>query len=107
MQELGCICIVLEAVSFAVGLLVSDEVDIPVIGVGAGLNVDGQALVLQDMLGLITYFKPKFVRTYLHCAKLFSKAINQFIADVNQLTFPQKKNNINNNQNTFYIFYNI
>lgn len=91
MQDLGCICVVLEAVSFTVGKMVSDAVDIPVIGVGAGLNVDGQALVLQDMLGLITDFKPKFVRTYLNGAELFTTAINQFVNDVNTLNFPSEK----------------
>ncbi|MFN5911813.1 MAG: 3-methyl-2-oxobutanoate hydroxymethyltransferase [Bacteroidota bacterium] len=91
MEALGCIAIVLEAVPFTVGEMVSEAVQIPVVGVGAGLNVDGQALVLQDMLGLITDFKPKFVRRYLNGAELFTSAINEFVDDVHQLKFPAEQ----------------
>jgi len=58
------------------------------VGVGAGLDVDGQALVLPDMLGFSTDFKPKFVRTYMDGAKLIRDAVNQFAADVHAEAFP-------------------
>jgi 3-methyl-2-oxobutanoate hydroxymethyltransferase len=88
LEQLGCISIVLEAVPQHVGAMVRDAVAIPVVGVGAGLDVDGQALVLPDMLGFSTDFKPKFVRTYLDGANLIKNAVNQFAADVHTGKFP-------------------
>ena len=88
LEQLGCISIVLEAVPQHVGAIVRDAVAIPVVGVGAGLDVDGQALVLPDMLGFSTDFKPKFVRTYLDGANLIKNAVNQFAADVHSGKFP-------------------
>jgi 3-methyl-2-oxobutanoate hydroxymethyltransferase len=88
LEQLGCISIVLEAVPKHVGAMVRDAVAIPVVGVGAGLDVDGQALVLPDMLGFSTDFKPKFVRTYLDGANLIKNAVNQFAADVHSGKFP-------------------
>ncbi len=88
LDQLGCIAIVLEAVPQHVGAAVSKAVSIPVVGVGAGLDVDGQALVLPDMLGFSTDFKPKFVRTYMDGAKLIKDAVNQFAADVHAEAFP-------------------
>jgi len=91
LEELGCISIVLEAVPEHVGAAVRDAVAIPVVGVGAGLEVDGQALVLQDMLGLTVDFKPKFVRTYMYGADLIKDAVNQFAEDVHAEAFPSAK----------------
>ncbi len=88
LEKLGCISVVLEAVPKHVGRSVRDAVSIPVVGVGAGLDVDGQALVLQDMLGFSTDFKPKFVRTYLNGADLIKDAVNQFTEDVLSGAFP-------------------
>ena len=88
LEQLGCISIVLEAVPQHVGAMVRAAVAIPVVGVGAGLDVDGQALVLPDMLGFSTDFKPKFVRTYLDGANLIKNAVNQFAADVHSGKFP-------------------
>ena len=90
LEELGCIAIVLEAVPRHVGAAVRDAVAIPVVGVGAGLDVDGQALVLPDMLGFCTDFKPRFVRTYLNGAELITKAVNQFAADIHSGAFPSE-----------------
>ncbi|MBP9151863.1 MAG: 3-methyl-2-oxobutanoate hydroxymethyltransferase [Flavobacteriales bacterium] len=91
LEALGCIAIVLEAVPQHVGAAVRDAVAIPVVGVGAGIEVDGQALVLQDMLGFSTDFKPKFVRTYMYGADLIKDAVNQFAADVHAEAFPGAK----------------
>jgi 3-methyl-2-oxobutanoate hydroxymethyltransferase len=88
LQDLGCFAIVLEAVPSNVGHSVTNSVEIPVIGVGAGINCDGQALVLHDMLGFSTDFKPKFVRTYLFGAELIKNAVNAFAEDVHNETFP-------------------
>ncbi len=90
LQELGCFSVVLEAVPPHVGAAVRDVIDIPVIGVGAGPHVDGQALVLQDMLGMCVDFKPKFVRTYMYGADLMREAVNQFVQDVAEQAFPSQ-----------------
>ncbi|BDD06003.1 3-methyl-2-oxobutanoate hydroxymethyltransferase [Aureibacter tunicatorum] len=87
-EKLGCFSIVIEAVPPQVAQRVTSQVLIPTIGVGAGKDVDGQALVLQDMLGLSTDFKPKFVRKYLDGAGLFVNALNQFVNDVHHEEFP-------------------
>jgi 3-methyl-2-oxobutanoate hydroxymethyltransferase len=91
LESLGCIAVVLEAVPQHVGASVRDAVSIPVVGVGAGLEVDGQALVLQDMLGFSTDFKPKFVRTYMNGADLIKDAVNKFASDVHSGAFPSKE----------------
>ena len=91
LEKLGCIAIVLEAVPRHVGAAVRDAVSIPVVGVGAGLDVDGQALVLPAMLGFSTAFKPTFVRTYINGAELINDAVNQFAADVHAEAFPSEK----------------
>lgn len=88
LESLGCFAIVLEAVPPEVGAAASSATTIPVIGVGAGPHVDGQGLVLQDLLGLSIDFKPKFVRTYLDGAKLIQSAVDDFVADVAQGHFP-------------------
>lgn len=91
LQELGCFSVVLEAVPSHVGAAVRDAIEIPVIGVGAGLECDGQALVLHDMLGFCTDFKPKFVRTYMYGAELIKEAVNAFASDVRTEQFPAEK----------------
>jgi 3-methyl-2-oxobutanoate hydroxymethyltransferase len=63
---------------------------IPTIGIGAGPNCDGQVLVLQDMLGLSTMVKPRFVREYLDGGRLVREAVNQFCSDVEEGSFPSE-----------------
>lgn len=87
-ERLGAVAIVLEAVPAARAGAVRDAVQIPVIGVGAGPDCDGQALVLHDLLGVVVDFKPKFVRTYLDGASLITDAVNRFVADVRTASFP-------------------
>lgn len=87
-EELGAFAVLLEAVPKHLGSRVRAAVEIPVIGIGAGIDCDGQALVLQDMLGLLTGFKPKFVRRYLDGANLFTDAINHFVDDVQNKEYP-------------------
>jgi 3-methyl-2-oxobutanoate hydroxymethyltransferase len=91
MQDLGCFCVVVEAVPPRVGHALSKALEVPVIGVGAGVEVDGQAMVLHDMLGMITDFKPKFVRQYLNGAELIRNAVNAFVADVHELKYPNEQ----------------
>ncbi len=91
LEALGCISLVLEAVPADVGFSVSKAVEIPVVGVGAGVNVDGQGIVLQDMLGFTVDFKPKFVRHYLKGAEIFRNAIDRFVDDVHEKAFPSQQ----------------
>lgn len=86
--QLGCFSLVLECVPSELAETIAKELPIPVIGIGAGANVDGQVLVLQDMLGMNTDFKPKFVRTYSNLSELCVNSFNQFHKDVLSMSFP-------------------
>ena len=70
---------------------VSQTVKIPIIGIGAGVNVDGQVLVLNDMLGMNKEFSPRFLRRYLNLDNEISKAIKNFTTDVKNQDFPNNK----------------
>ena len=91
LEESGCFAIVLEAVPSKLAKRVSDALTIPVIGIGAGAGVDGQVLVLQDLLGLNTQFTPKFVRKFLDGAALIREALNKYHEEVMKKTFPLEK----------------
>jgi 3-methyl-2-oxobutanoate hydroxymethyltransferase len=86
--EAGCFAMVLECVPSAVGKQVAAAVDIPVIGIGAGADTDGQVLVLQDLLGADPSFKPRFVRRYRDLHGDIQDAVNRFHADVHGRAFP-------------------
>ncbi|MEE1166625.1 MAG: 3-methyl-2-oxobutanoate hydroxymethyltransferase [Treponema sp.] len=86
-EELGCFCVLLECIPASLAEKISKAVNVPVIGIGAGVNVDGQVLVLQDMLGM-SGFKPRFVRQYLNGAELIKGALNQYAQDVHDASFP-------------------
>lgn len=88
LEELGCFSLVLECVPVALAQEITENSQIPVIGIGAGPSVDGQVLVLQDLLGMNIYFKPKFLRQYLDGHQTLSKCLNDFNSDVKTLTFP-------------------
>ena len=88
LQERGCFALVLECVPQQLGQRVTDSLDIPVIGIGAGPNTDGQVLVLQDMLGMDLGFKPKFLRHYLQGQEVLGDALQRFHADVVNGEFP-------------------
>lgn len=67
---------------------VAKEVSIPVIGIGAGSDVDGQIIVIQDMLGMNKGFKPKFLRVYADMFEAMGNAVGQYVSDVKDVTFP-------------------
>ena len=90
-NELGCFALVLEKVPAKLASIVSDELTIPVIGIGAGNKVDGQVLVLHDMLGMTKEFNPRFLRRYLNMHDQMCKAITQYSNDVKNLDFPNDK----------------
>ncbi|MCB9000232.1 MAG: 3-methyl-2-oxobutanoate hydroxymethyltransferase [Bacteroidales bacterium] len=91
LEEAGCFALVLEKIPASLGKRVAEERKIPVIGIGAGRHVDGQVLVLHDMLGITQEFSPRFLRRYhnLH-AEMFG-AIQNYINDVRSLDFPNEK----------------
>jgi len=88
LQDLGCFSIVLEKIPAALAERVSQSLAIPTIGIGAGNGTDGQVLVLQDMLGMNTGFRPKFLRLYANLADTIDGAIKNYIADVKSQAFP-------------------
>lgn len=88
LEELGCFALVLEKIPARLATQVAAKLSIPVIGIGAGAEVDGQVLVLQDLLGLNIDFKPKFVRRYANLNEVMTNALQQYIADVKSKDFP-------------------
>ncbi len=88
LEEIGCFALVLEKIPAALAAKVAAEVSVPVIGIGAGSGVDGQVLVLQDMLGITKGFSPKFLRRYADLGTIVNKAIGAYIDDVKNVAFP-------------------
>jgi 3-methyl-2-oxobutanoate hydroxymethyltransferase len=90
LQEAGCFAIVLEKIPATLAKEVSESLHIPTIGIGAGGDCDGQVLVMHDMLGINTEFKPRFLRQYLNLHELVTKGVKQYIKDVKSKDFPNK-----------------
>jgi len=88
LERAGCFALVLEAIPRDVATRVTSALAIPTIGIGAGPHVDGQVLVLQDLLGLTTAFKPKFVRTWMDGSTLIRDALQGYHDDVVNGAFP-------------------
>ena len=88
LQEVGCYGIVLEKIPAELARKVSEELTIPMIGIGAGPYVDGQVLVMQDMLGLNKGFSPRFLRQYANLFDSVTEATRQYIKDVKLSDFP-------------------
>ncbi len=88
LQELGCFSVVLECVPSSLARTVSEKLEVPTIGIGAGPDTDGQILVWQDVLGMSTTFNPKFVRRYLDGQKLIAQALDNYVHDVKTKSFP-------------------
>jgi 3-methyl-2-oxobutanoate hydroxymethyltransferase len=88
LEESGCFALVLEKIPAALAKEVSESLQIPTIGIGAGPHCDGQVLVMHDMLGINTEFKPRFLRQYLDMHQQITGAIQQYISDVRANNFP-------------------
>lgn len=88
LEEVGCFGIVLEKIPAALAEKVAKEVSIPIIGIGAGGGVDGQVLVMHDMLGINQGFSPRFLRRYANLAEVMTDAVQNYIADVKSGDFP-------------------
>jgi 3-methyl-2-oxobutanoate hydroxymethyltransferase len=91
LQECGCFGIVLEKIPAELAKKVSSLLTIPVIGIGAGPDVDGQVLVMQDMLGITHEFKPRFLRRYADLNTIVSGAVQQYVSDVKAKEFPNQE----------------
>jgi 3-methyl-2-oxobutanoate hydroxymethyltransferase len=91
LEEAGCFGIVLEKIPAALGAKVTEELKIPIIGIGAGKYVDGQVLVLHDMLGITQEFSPRFLRRYHNLYDEIKGAVNNYIQDVKAVNFPNEK----------------
>ena len=88
LEKAGCFAIVLEKIPAQLAKEVSESIDIPTIGIGAGKHCDGQVLVMHDMLGINTEFKPRFLRQYLNLHEQVTGAVKKYIGDVKGLKFP-------------------
>jgi|TARA_Y200000002_G_scaffold343307_1_gene315711 3-methyl-2-oxobutanoate hydroxymethyltransferase len=91
LERLGCFAIVLEKIPAKLAKIVADELQIPVIGIGAGSGVDGQVLVLHDMLGMTHEFNPRFLRRYMSLFESMTNAIGQYISDIKSSEFPNNE----------------
>ncbi|GAL67908.1 3-methyl-2-oxobutanoate hydroxymethyltransferase [Jejuia pallidilutea] len=90
LEKLGCFAIVLEKIPAKLAKQVAKSVSIPIIGIGAGPDVDGQVLVLHDMIGMTHEFNPRFLRRYLNLYEDMSNAISQYVDDVKTQDFPNE-----------------
>ena len=90
LEELGCFAMVIEKVPAELAARVAREVSIPVIGIGAGGGVDGQVLVMHDMLGINQGFSPRFLRRYADVASIMTDAVGNYIQDVKSGDFPNE-----------------
>jgi 3-methyl-2-oxobutanoate hydroxymethyltransferase len=90
LEEAGCFALVLEKIPATLAKEVTQSLHIPTIGIGAGGHCDGQVLVMHDMLGINTEFKPRFLRKYLDIHEQATKAVQQYIRDVKSNDFPNE-----------------
>ncbi len=88
LEKIGCFAIVLEKIPAQLAKQVAESVSIPIIGIGAGKDVDGQVLVLHDMLGMTHEFNPRFLRRYMSLYEDMTSAISQYVDDVKSVDFP-------------------
>lgn len=91
LEKAGCFAIVLEKIPAKLAKEVAESVSIPVIGIGAGDGVDGQVLVLHDMIGMTHEFNPRFLRRYMNLYEDMTNAIGQYVKDVKTQDFPNEK----------------
>lgn len=90
LQDSGCFALVLEKIPAKLAAQVASMLTIPVIGIGAGPDVDGQVLVMQDMLGITTEFKPRFLRRYADLNSVITDAVNNYVGDIKSRKFPSQ-----------------
>ncbi len=94
LEEAGCFSLVLESVPARLAESISQRLRIPTIGIGAGVNCDGQVLVTHDLLGLFDRFTPKFVKKYTNVNAVMKEAFKEYLEDVQNKTFPAIEHSI-------------
>ena len=90
-EEAGAFLLVLECVPAKLAKLVTESINIPTIGIGAGAGCDGQVLVIYDMLGMFSDFKPKFVKHFANAGDVIREAVKTYIAEIDDGTFPSEE----------------
>lgn len=97
-EKAGAFSIVLEGIPGKVAQIITDSISIPTIGIGAGKECDGQILVYQDMLGMFSDFVPKFVKQYANLGAVIKEAVNSYITEVENKSFPKEKHTFTINE---------
>ncbi|MBJ04653.1 MAG: 3-methyl-2-oxobutanoate hydroxymethyltransferase [Flavobacteriales bacterium] len=95
LEKAGCFAIVLEKIPAKLAEEIAKLVKIPIIGIGAGSGVDGQVLVMHDMLGINRDFNPRFLRRYSNLAEIINESVSKYINDVKNKSFPNKNEEYN------------
>jgi len=91
LEELGCFAVLLEKIPAPLATKTANQLKIPVIGIGAGGGVDGQVLVMHDMLGINQDFSPRFLRRYANLYEIITDAVQSYVKDVKKSDFPNEK----------------
>ena len=99
LEEAGVFALVLECIPDELGAIISEEVRIPTIGIGAGVYCDGQVLVTHDLLGMFDKFVPSFVKSYCSLAPSIKKAVNEYVTEVRNSSFPDKEHSFSGESN--------
>jgi 3-methyl-2-oxobutanoate hydroxymethyltransferase len=105
LQDAGCFSIVLEAMPEPVATYITEQLDIPTIGIGAGPNCSGQVLVQQDMLGMFDKFVPKFCKLYANLNDQVTSAISEYVKEVKSVSFPQKQHTYEMDERELKLFH--
>ena len=90
-EKAGAFAVLLEAVSPEVGKIIAEKCQVPVLGIGGGIYVDGQLLIVSDMLGMFQAFTPKFVKKYTNLSEIIEKVFGDYIEEIRTEKFPQEK----------------
>jgi 3-methyl-2-oxobutanoate hydroxymethyltransferase len=98
LEDAGVFSIALEMVSHEVGQIISESINIPTIGIGSGVNCDGQVLVVQDLLGMYDKIKPKFAKRYMNLSEDIVNSLEEYRTDVESGSFPAKENSFSMNE---------
>ncbi|MBI4721824.1 MAG: 3-methyl-2-oxobutanoate hydroxymethyltransferase [Candidatus Stahlbacteria bacterium] len=91
LEKMGVFCIIVECVAAGVVSRIKKEVNVPIYGIGAGSDCDGQILVVHDMLGLLPEFLPKYVKKYANLSEIIEKAVKEYIKEIKTGKFPDKE----------------
>ena len=99
LEKAGVFSIVFEMVTSDVAKIITKSVKVPTIGIGSGIDCDGQVLVVHDMLGMFEKIKPKFAKRYLNLSEEIRNAVNSYVKDVKEKRFPEKEHTFSMEKN--------